>query len=119
MLYFFSVDDPGVVALGLCEPGVVVVVVSRDVLGGVAGDVEGDVVVGGEAAGVRSRSRRSPTRSVPVSVQPTARVATSARAESPVSAFFMDAPPVVFEPTGQELQRRCRRTAGRSAVHIS
>jgi hypothetical protein len=55
-------------------------------------DVEGDVVVGGDADGVRSPGR-SPTCPVPLSVQPAASVATSARAARPMDALFMNAPP--------------------------
>ena len=74
------------------------VVLSVDELGGVVGDaagggaVAGGTVVGGEADGVRSAGR-SLIDPVPLSVQPAARVATSARAERPSNAFFMNAPP--------------------------
>ena len=55
-------------------------------------DVEGDVVVGGDADGERSPGR-SLVRGVPLSVQAVASIATSARAETLSSALFMDAPP--------------------------
>jgi hypothetical protein len=61
------------------------VVVSLGVLGVAVG---GGGVVGGEADGVRSRGR-SPTRSVPESVQAVASVPTSASAARPNSALFM------------------------------
>jgi hypothetical protein len=53
---------------------------------------DGVDVVGGDADGVRSPGR-SPTRPVPLSVHPAASAATSARAEMPVNALFMNAPP--------------------------
>jgi hypothetical protein len=68
------------------------VVVSVDELGGVDGDVVGGGTVGGEADGVRSAGR-SLTDPVPLSVQPAASVTTSARAESPSNAVFMNTPP--------------------------
>jgi hypothetical protein len=64
------------------EPEVVVSVVDRGVV------VDGDVVVGGEADGVRSPGR-SLTRSVPVSVHAVASVAINASAEKPASVRFM------------------------------
>ena len=61
------------------------VVVSLGVRGVAVG---GGGVVGGDAAGVRSPGR-SPTRSVPESVQPVASVATSASPARPNSALLM------------------------------
>jgi hypothetical protein len=82
------VDDP--------EP----VVESLDELGGVDGAVAGGVVVvGGEAEGDRS-FRRSLTDPVPLSVQPAASVATSASAESPKNARFMNTPPHLSSTRG-------------------
>jgi hypothetical protein len=52
-----------------------------------------DGAVDGDADGVRSAGR-SLTRPLPLSVQPVASVATSARAERPSSALFMNAPPL-------------------------
>jgi hypothetical protein len=62
--------------------------------GGVEGMVDGDVVVGGEADGVRSPGR-SPTRSEPDSVQAVSRPRLSATAQKPVSILFMREPPLV------------------------
>ena len=86
--------DPDVV-VSVDEPGVAV----------------GGGVLGGEADGVRSLLGRSPTRLEPLSVQAVARVATSASAERPKSALFMDTPPWGFDP-GAHLQRRCHRRTG-------
>ena len=69
-------DGDPEVALSVEEPGVL-------------GVTMGGGVVGGEADGVRSVGR-SPTRSVPLSVQAVARAATSASAEKPSNAFFME-----------------------------
>lgn len=85
--YFVPVE-PGV--LGAFDDGAPDVVVSLGALGGVARG--GGGVVGGDADGVRSIGR-SLTRPVSVSVQPAARVAASASAETPKSALFMNAPP--------------------------
>jgi hypothetical protein len=68
-------------------PGVVEVLP----LGGVvlvAGGVEGEVVLGGDADGVRSPGR-SPTRSPPPSVQAVSSPAPRARAQRPVSTFVI------------------------------
>jgi carbon monoxide dehydrogenase subunit G len=77
-----------VVPLGLEvePPGVVEV----DPLGGVvvAGGVDGKVVDGGDADGVRSPGR-SPTRSLPDSVQAVSNPRLSATAQKPVSILFM------------------------------
>jgi hypothetical protein len=77
-----EVEPPGVVVV---PPGVVVVP-----LGGVvvAGGVDGEVVDGGDADGVRSAGR-SPTRSVPDSVQAVSSPRLSATAQRPVSILFM------------------------------
>jgi hypothetical protein len=85
-----------------------------DELGGVLvdGEVDGVVEVGGDAEGVRSPGR-SPTRSVPDSVQAVSSPAVSARAQKPVSILFIAKPP----PCGgcvdpyHELQRACRQAA--------
>jgi carbon monoxide dehydrogenase subunit G len=70
-----------------------VVVLSGVVLaGGVdglgLGDVDGDVVVGGDADGLRSPGR-SPTRLLPDSVHPVSTPAARARTHAPVSNFFI------------------------------
>jgi hypothetical protein len=56
--------------------------------GGVEGVVDGDVVVGGEADGVRSPGR-SPTRSLPDSVQAVSIPRASATAQTPLSILFI------------------------------
>jgi hypothetical protein len=60
--------------------------------GGVEGTVAGGGAVGGEAAGVRSAGR-SPTRSVPVSLQAVSNPRLSATAQKPVSILFIAEPP--------------------------
>jgi hypothetical protein len=75
----------------------------------VDGGVDGVVVVGGDADGVRSPGR-SPTRSVRDSLQAVSSPALSARAQRPVSNLFISKPPpcgVAERPLG--LQRTCRR----------
>lgn len=62
------------------------VVVSRGVLGVAVG---GGGVEGGDADGLRSPPGRSPTRSVPESVQAVASVETNASAARAISALFM------------------------------
>ena len=87
--YFVPGDDGLVLELPLGvldgDPEVVVSVEEPGVLGVTVG---GGVVVG-EADGVRSVGR-SPTRPVPLSEQAVARAATSASAEKPSNAFFME-----------------------------
>jgi hypothetical protein len=70
------------------------VVVSVDELGadGVGEVAGGGTVVGGEADGTRSPGR-SLVRGVSASVQPVARVATRASAETPRKTRLMNAPP--------------------------
>jgi hypothetical protein len=93
--YFVPGDDGLVLELPLgVLDGDPEVVESLEELG-VLGVTVGGGVVAGEADGVRSVGR-SPTRPVPLSVQAVARVATSASAEKPSNAFFMEAPPLVF-----------------------
>jgi hypothetical protein len=58
----------------------------------VTDDGGGVVVVSGDADGTRSTGR-SLVRGAPLSVHPVASVATSARAERPSHAFFMNIPP--------------------------
>jgi hypothetical protein len=78
------------------------VVVSVEELGGIGGDVAGGgTAVGGDAAGVRSAGR-SLTDPVPLSVQPPASVATSARAGRLSNARFMDAPPLLCRTRAEE-----------------
>jgi hypothetical protein len=76
----------------------------------VDGGVDGEVVVGGDADGVRSPGR-SPTRSEPDSVQAVSSPAPSARAQKPVSNLFISKPPPsgVARTTGYKVQRACRR----------
>jgi hypothetical protein len=92
------------VPLGLVvePPGVVVD-------GGVDGVVDGDVVVGGEADGVRSPGR-SPTRSLLDSVQAVSIPRPSVTAQRPLSILFIEEPPPcgLRNLTGR-VQRRCRR----------
>jgi hypothetical protein len=59
---------------------------------GVEGVVDGVVVDGGEADGDRSPGR-SPTRSVPDSVQAVSSPRLSATAQRPVSILFIEEPP--------------------------
>ena len=64
--------------------------------------VDGDVVLGGEADGLRSPGR-SPTRSLPDSVQAVSRPKLSAMAQRPLSILFIvTSPPcgVVQPPRG-------------------
>jgi hypothetical protein len=60
--------------------------------GGVDGVVDGEVVDGGEADGVRSPGR-SPTRSVRDSLQAVSNPRLSATAQRPVSILFIGEPP--------------------------
>jgi len=89
------------------DPGVVVSVVEL----GDGGMVDGD------ADGVRSVGR-SLTRPLPLSVQPVARVATSARAERPSSALFMNAPPLCVR-TSRDVASQVPCTAPHGASHFS
>lgn len=91
------------VALG--APDVVVSVLERGVPGVTVG---GGGVVGGDADGTRSPGR-SLTRSLGASVQAVARVATNARAETPNSTLFMNAPPRSVRILGTEKQGGCHR----------
>jgi hypothetical protein len=62
-------------------------------VGLVAGGVDGVVIVGGDADGVRSPGR-SPTRSVRDSLQAVSSPAPSATAQRPVSILFIAVPPL-------------------------
>jgi hypothetical protein len=92
----------------------VVVPLGEVLLGGgvvlLGGGVDGEVVVGGEADGVRSPGR-SPTRSPGDSVQAVSSPAPSARAQKPVSILFIveasSCGGCVNDP--QQVQHPCRR----------
>jgi hypothetical protein len=98
-VYFVPGDDGLVLELPLgVLDGDPEGVVSLEELGVLGVTIGGGGVVGGEADGVRSVGC-SPTRPVPLSVQAVARAATSASAEKPSNAFFMEGTsPLDFAP---------------------
>jgi hypothetical protein len=106
-------DEPLLLGVELLLPDVLVSVELEDPLGGVVvvdGGVDGVVAVGGEADGGVRPPGRSPTRSVPDSLQAVSSVAPSATAQRPVSTLF------IFEASSwlglrgrpHRLQRSCR-----------
>jgi hypothetical protein len=113
---YFVPDDDGLVLelpLGVLD-GDPEEVVSLDELG-VLGVAVGGGVVGGEADGVRSAGR-SPTRPVPLSEQAVARVATSASAEKPSNAFFMEGTSPLDSPAVISNRGAIEQPAGASAA---